>query len=75
MEKLTVLRRQSRNNAGVGFYTAPDDSQYPKLQLCTVEELLDGKTVDYPRYKFDATHKKATRKSKKKSDKQIKMDI
>ena len=61
--------------AEAGFYEAPDGTQYPKLQIVTISELLDGKEIDYPRYILDITHKKAQRKSKQKIEKQAKMEI
>jgi DNA modification methylase len=35
--------------AKAGFYTSPW-GQHPRLQLLTVEELLEGKGIDYPRH-------------------------
>jgi hypothetical protein len=43
--------------ASAGFYQAPWGKAYPRLQLLTVAELLDGKTVDFPRE--NVTFKKA----------------
>ena len=43
--------------ASAGFYPAPWGKQYPRLQLLTVEELLTGKIVDFPRE--NVTFKKA----------------
>ena len=43
--------------ASAGFYQAPWGKQYPRLQLLTVEELLGGKTVEFPRE--NVTFKKA----------------
>jgi hypothetical protein len=34
--------------AGQGFYQSPWGA-HPRLQLLTIEELLDGKGIDYPR--------------------------
>ena len=61
--------------AGVGFYEAPDGTKYPKLQIFTISELLDGKEIDYPRYVFDVTHKKAQRRSKQRLDEQTEMEV
>lgn len=61
--------------AEAGFYTAPDGTQYPKLQILTVGELFAGLPLNYPRYKKDATIKQAARKSKQKLGKQIKMGL
>jgi hypothetical protein len=36
--------------AGAGFYTSPVmGTNHPRLQIITVEDLLAGKQVDYPR--------------------------
>jgi len=35
-----------------------------ELQILTIQKLFDEKTVDYQRYRFDAIHKRAERKSK-----------
>jgi len=59
----------------LGFYEAPDGSKYPKMQIFTIRELLDGKKIDYPPYISDVTHKKAQRKSMQKLDEQTKMGI
>lgn len=43
--------------ASAGFYEAPWGNKFPKLQLLTVEELLTGKTVEFPHE--NVTFKKA----------------
>src|SRR3990172_9338683 len=45
--------------ASAGFYQPPfgGEKNYPRLQLLTIEELLDGKTVEFPRE--NVTFKKA----------------
>jgi NACHT-associated inactive restriction endonuclease len=57
MEKPTQAMRSEATSAG--FYQAPfgGEKKYPRLQLFTIEELLDGKTVDFPRE--NVTFKKA----------------
>jgi hypothetical protein len=48
--------------AKAGFYERPfggKEEHYPRLQILTVEELLDGKTVAYPHVRADLTFKKA----------------
>jgi DNA modification methylase len=49
--------------ASAGFYQAPSGKRYPKMQILTVGELLEGKEIDYPpEYaRMDATFKKARR--------------
>lgn len=49
-----------------GFYQPPGVSgakldRYPRIQILTIEDLLAGKKVDYPRAVMDATFKKAPR--------------
>ena len=34
--------------AAAGFYTSPMGTKHPRLQLLTVRQLLDGKTIDMP---------------------------
>jgi hypothetical protein len=48
--------------AGAGFYKSPWGQQYPRLQILTIEELLDGKRIDYPpSAQTNVTFKKAPR--------------
>ncbi len=53
-----------REVAGAGFYESPwDGKRYPRLQLRTVQELLEGKGVQYPALTGgNRTFKKATAK-------------
>lgn len=53
--------------ASAGFYEPEiymGKKKYPRLQILTINELLDGKQLDFPRLQLD-TFKKAERKSKK----------
>jgi len=48
--------------AGAGFYQHPLGSgMYPRLQLLTVKELLEGKKLQLPEARLDVTFKKAAR--------------
>ena len=50
--------------AAAGFY-APEhypDSLYPRVQILTIAELLDGKRAEYPRLAPDATFRQAPRR-------------
>ena len=47
--------------AEAGFYKSPDNSVYPRLQILTVEELLQGQRVQYPLHRRDVTFKQAPR--------------
>lgn len=57
--------------AEAGFYApAGLADKYPRIQILSIEELLEGKKIDYPRYAMDATFKKAP-KSRKAAEEQI----
>ena len=47
-----------------GFYTPEHfpDSQYPRIQILTIEELLNGKRAEYPRLAPEATFRRAARR-------------
>ncbi|MGC9292020.1 MAG: DNA methyltransferase [Acidobacteriaceae bacterium] len=47
--------------AEAGFYTSPDGTKYPRMQVLTVEQLLHGQPVQYPLHRRDATFKQAPR--------------
>lgn len=48
--------------AGAGFYKSSWGQQYPRLQVLTIAELLDGKRIDYPPpTQTNVTFKKAQR--------------
>ena len=55
--------------ASAGFYKSPWGKNYPRIQLLTIEDLLGGKTIDYPQA-ADATFKKAQRMRSNPSEKQ-----
>jgi hypothetical protein len=54
--------------AGAGFYDSPWGSRHPRLQICTIEELLEGKGVDRPPHDGNVTFKKAPRVHSKKEE-------
>jgi site-specific DNA-methyltransferase (adenine-specific) len=57
--------------AEAGFYQPPATiDRFPRLQILSIAELLEGKRIDYPRYVVDATFKKAP-KSRKAAEEQI----
>jgi site-specific DNA-methyltransferase (adenine-specific) len=47
--------------AEAGFYKSSDGSTYPRLQILTIQQILDGKQPEYPAHRRDATFKKAPR--------------
>ena len=55
-----------------GFYESPGwGKRYPRLQILTVAELLEGKGIEYPPSKqVDVTFKKAPRAKRRKAGKQ-----
>jgi len=50
-----------REAAEAGFYKSTDGTTYPKLQILTIQQILDGKQPEYPLHRRDATFKKAPR--------------
>ncbi|MFA7236805.1 MAG: DNA methyltransferase [Phycisphaeraceae bacterium] len=68
MEPPTKPMRQEA--AGAGFYKSAQGTTHPKIQLLTIEELLQGKAVDMPPWRDIRTFKKAP-KSSRADDKQM----
>ncbi len=54
-------RPMLKEAAEAGFYKSPDGTSHPRMQIFTVEQLLQGKQVEYPRYARDNTFKQAPR--------------
>ncbi len=50
-----------REAAEAGFYKSSDGTTYPKLQILTIQQILDGRQPEYPLHRRDATFKKAPR--------------
>jgi site-specific DNA-methyltransferase (adenine-specific) len=48
-----------REAAEAGFYKSADGSTYPRIQILTIQQLLDGRQPEYPLHRRDATFKKA----------------
>jgi site-specific DNA-methyltransferase (adenine-specific) len=46
---------------------------YPKIQILTIQELLDGKQIEHPRHAPEATFKRAQRRKKDTGEEQGKM--
>jgi len=47
--------------AEAGFYRSPHiDGTFPRLQILTIEQLLEGQQIAYPRF-LDVTFKQAPR--------------
>ena len=47
--------------AEAGLYKSTDGTTYPRLQILTIQQILDGKQPEYPLHRRDATFKKAPR--------------
>ena len=60
----------------VGFYEPEffPGKRFPRLQILTIEELLNGKQLEYPRMGPEVTFKKAERKEKGKIPEQMKLE-
>lgn len=50
-----------REAAEAGLYKSTDGSVYPRLQILTIQQILDGRQPQYPLHRRDATFKKAPR--------------
>jgi len=50
--------------AEAGFYDSPTFGRFPRIQVLTIEELLEGKGIEYPRA-MSATFKKAPKAVRK----------
>lgn len=54
--------------ADAGFYDSPWGTRHPRIQIITIEELLEGKVIDYPRTNANVTFKKADRYIKRSAE-------
>lgn len=53
-------RAMVREAADGGFYTSPwNNKQHPRIQILMIEELLNGKEIDYPHTRANVTYKRA----------------
>lgn len=50
--------------ASAGFYNSTWGTKHPRIQIITIEELLEGKGIDYPQSLANVTHKRAVKKRK-----------
>ncbi len=50
-----------REAAEAGFYKSADGSTYPRLQILTIQQIMDGKQPEYPLHRRNATFKRAPR--------------
>ncbi len=56
-----------------GYYRSPLGHNYPKIQILTIKELLEGKKIDYPAKarRIDATFRKAKRYGQRSQQKEM----
>jgi site-specific DNA-methyltransferase (adenine-specific) len=54
-------RPMNKEAAEAGFYKSSDGSAWPRLQILTIQQILDGRQPEYPAHRRDATFKKAPR--------------
>jgi hypothetical protein len=47
--------------AEAGLYRSTDGSSYPRIQILTIQQILDGKQPEFPLHRLDETFKKAPR--------------
>lgn len=76
MEPPTAAMRQEA--AAAGFYKSPGGTQHPKIQLLTIEDILDdGKRVDLPPagWSENKTFKRAPKREKTAEDNQYYLDL
>ena len=71
MEDPTTSMR--KEVASAGFYESPWGTKHPQLQILTVRELLEGKTIDAPPSRDIRTFKNAPRAVKKSKESQQKI--
>lgn len=50
-----------REAAEAGLYKSSDGSTYPRIQILTIQQILDGRQPEYPLHRRDATLKRAKR--------------
>ena len=48
-----------REAAEAGFYKSTDGSTYPRIQILTIQQILESKQPEYPLHRRDATFKQA----------------
>jgi hypothetical protein len=58
-------RQMKSEAAGAGFYESPWQTKHPKLQILTIDELLQGKRIDLPPSGDLRTFKKAPKAKQK----------
>ncbi len=62
----TVATRREATDAG--FYRAPDGTDYPRIQILTVQQILDGRQPQYPLFRRDETFRRAPKATSPKQE-------
>lgn len=75
MQPPTSAMRQEA--AAAGFYKSPGGTSHPRIQLLTIEEILNGKRIDLPPagWSENRTFKKAPKREKAREDPQRQLDL
>jgi hypothetical protein len=61
-------KQMQKEAAEAGFYRPPGlVDRYPRIQILSIEELLEAKRIDYPRLAADATFKRAPKAKKRRN--------
>ncbi len=63
-----------REAAEAGFYKSSDGTTYAKVQILSIQQILDGKQPEYPLHRRDATFKKAP-KSRPAAEENLKLPL
>jgi hypothetical protein len=71
LEEPTAPMRKEAADAGMWQSRAVAGSQHPRLQLLTIEELLDGKRIDLPAQRDVRSFKQAPKARRKQKDGQM----
>jgi hypothetical protein len=55
---MTRVAAAARVLGGSPIYNSSDGSTYPRLQILTIKQILDGRQPEYPLHRRDATFKR-----------------
>jgi site-specific DNA-methyltransferase (adenine-specific) len=66
----SATKDMKKEAVSAGFYESDHYGNFPKLQILTIEELLNGARLQYPQTGGSATFKRAERQTKRKTEQQ-----
>jgi DNA modification methylase len=66
----SATKDMKKEAVSAGFYESEHYGNFPKLQILTIEELLNGARLQYPQTGGSATFKRAERQTKRKTEQQ-----